>query len=172
MPLLAYISFVACTGLFSGCGTFATHIFPSSNPVYAGTRADCDGIVHPDAWVVVAFIDLPLSLVADTLLLPSDLNEARPDPMKDWTFKPFPGRSGNITNTLDKAIVEDYQGFIKKHGLSVTFAVTGYFEDGKSHLGVKFEGFAGNESWDYALIYDNRNKRVKTVKFNHHRYMC
>lgn len=95
--------------------------------------------------------------------------------MKDWTFKPFPvGRLGDITtNTLDKSIVDNYQNFIKKNGLLVTNGgVTGYFEDGKGHLGVKFEAFTGNESWEYALIYDSRNKRIKTVKFDRHRYMC
>lgn len=180
MPLFACISFVACTGLFSGCGTMVTHVFPDSkNPVYGGIRADCHAIVHPEAWGVFACVDLPFSFVADTLLLPSDINEwsnlSRPDPMKDWTFKHFPvDRRGNITtNTLAPAIVEDYQDFIKMNGLSVMGGgVTGYFEDGKGHLGVKFEGFAGNESWVYALIYDNNNKRVKAVKFNRSRYMC
>jgi uncharacterized protein YceK len=181
MRLFAQLTFAAFLSLCAGCSTIGMHLFPASrNPVYSGTRNDCHGIVHPDGSAMVpvaSCVDLPFSFVADTLFLPSDLVDwsemSRPDPLKDWTFKPFPvGRSGNLTtNTLDPAIVADYQGYIKKKGLSAG-GVTGYFEDGKGHVGIEFEAYSGNESWVYALIYDHRNKRIKTVRFNHQRYMC
>jgi uncharacterized protein YceK len=183
MRLFAYITFAACVALCSGCSTVGMHIFPqSTNPVYGGIRNDCHCIAHPEGSVVlpvVCTVDLPFSLVADTLWLPADMHEwselSVPDPLTDWTYKPFPtDRTGNITtNTLDKAIVDDYEDFIKKNGLDlIGGGVDGFFEDGKGNRGVKFEGYFGNESWQYALIYDSKNKRIKTVRFDRHRYMC
>lgn len=69
-------------GLCSGCGTILTHVDGQAG-VYSGVRADArllstiddeshDIPVFP--WVIpMSIIDMPLSLVADTLCLPFDL---------------------------------------------------------------------------------------------------
>ena len=98
------------------------------------------------------------------------------DPLKGWTFKPLPGWEmppyGHNTNHLDKTITDDYQDFIKKNGLAPDGAITGFYEDGKGQHAVEFAAFPPdqNATWNYVLIYDNENKRIKVIKWNHVRY--
>jgi uncharacterized protein YceK len=183
MRLPAHFLCLGALAFCTGCGSMLAHIYPSQNPVYIGTRGECQAIVHKDSnepiWVPIGIcVDLPFTFVADTLFFPFDLNDwietSRPDPLKGWTYHPFPEnrRFGSVTNTLDKAIVDDYQGYIAKKGLSAA-VVSGFYEDGQGHRAVEFEASAsGNESWHFAIIYNKQNKRVKVVRFGRERYMC
>ena len=98
-----------------------------------------------------------------------------PDPLAGWTFRTFdnfsvPGAQHHYH--LDKAIMDDYQDFIRKDNLFVSGAITGFYEDGTGQHAVEFEAFvAGNESWHYAIIYDKENKRVKVVKYGRTMHM-
>lgn len=45
-----------------------------------------------------------------------------------------------------------------------------FFEDGTGQHAVTFEsysdaGIIGGTSWEYVLIYDKNNKRVKTIRY-------
>jgi len=192
MRLLAHIIFIASVGLCSGCRTFWEHsIFCSSeNPVYGGTRGNCRDIFHQNdtnqpgqmvkGTVLVSVVDLPFSLVADTLLLPFDLVEwsevSTPDPLKGWTFREFPvvgpARYGARPNILDKAIIDDYQNYMAKRKQTQDTPIRGFYEDGTGRRAVEFESWvAGNESWHYAFIYDKENKRVKVVRYGRRRTM-
>jgi|GEM_PF-1316309 len=97
-----------------------------------------------------------------------------PDPLAGWTFKPFPGSElppyGHNTNHLDKVIIDDYQNFIKTNGL-LGGGPAGFYEDGMGQHAVRFEAFPPDEnaSWQYVLIYDKENKRIKEIKYGYDR---
>ncbi|WP_092875167.1 YceK/YidQ family lipoprotein [Izhakiella capsodis] len=62
-----------CTLLLSGCGSIISRIVPGqghSHQYYPGVRWD----LRDKPWRVLTIIDLPLSAVFDTLLLPIDLH--------------------------------------------------------------------------------------------------
>ena len=73
---------------------------------------------------------------------------------------------------MAKAIVDDYQDFITRNKLYPFQGVTGFYEDGHGCTAVDFQADGDNESWHFVLIYNSENKRIKVVKFDHHRYMC
>ncbi|WP_338564183.1 YceK/YidQ family lipoprotein [Erwinia sp. E_sp_B04_7] len=59
--------------LLSGCGSIISRTFPGQghgNQYYPGVQWD----VRDTPWRFLTIIDLPLSLVVDTLLLPVDAN--------------------------------------------------------------------------------------------------
>ena len=97
------------------------------------------------------------------------------NPIEGWTFRPFPGFEmppyGHNTNHLNKAITDDYQTFIAQNKLYAA-AITGFYEDGTGQHAVQFEAFPPNQnaSWQYVLVYDNKNKRIKAVKYGRIRY--
>jgi hypothetical protein len=99
---------------------------------------------------------------------------ATTDPLADssvnWTFKPFPGfefgPQGHNTNHLDRAIIDDYEGYIKKHDLFTVGAITGFYEDGAGQHAVKFRAsYALAPARYYVLIYNKENKRIKVIKY-------
>jgi hypothetical protein len=96
------------------------------------------------------------------------------DPLKDWTFRPFPGWEeppyGHNTNHLDKAIIDDYQDFIAKNKLEIWSPITGFFEDGTGQHAVKIETYKNHTSWYYILIYNKENKRINVIKRFHVRH--
>lgn len=62
---------VLLTTLLAGCGSIISRTVPGQghgNQYYPGVQWD----VRDTAWRVITIIDLPLSLVVDTLLLPVD----------------------------------------------------------------------------------------------------
>jgi hypothetical protein len=97
------------------------------------------------------------------------------NPIEGWMFRPFPGFEmppyGHNTNHLDKAITDDCHTFIVQNKLYAA-AITGFYEDGTGQHAVQFEAFPPNQnaSWNYVLIYDKYNKRVKTIKYGRIRY--
>ncbi len=172
---VAYILFLLLVTLCSGCGTFVSHMYgPPPQGAYYGIRTDAQAAGRGSPLFLV---DLPFSFAADTLFLPVDLwPPATPqEPFKDWTFREFdefavPRNQHHYH--LDPAITMDYKDFITKRKLFLSGAITGFFEDGKGQRAVSFEAFDdGDSSWQYALIYDPNNKRIKVMKYNHHRYM-
>lgn len=59
--------------LLTGCGSIISRTFPGQghgNQYYPGVQWD----VRDGPWRVLTILDLPLSLVMDTLLLPVDAN--------------------------------------------------------------------------------------------------
>ena len=67
---------IALISLFlSGCGTFASRDpFFNKPGVYPATRFDVDGIRELELpYPVFLVLDMPISLVTDTLLIPYDL---------------------------------------------------------------------------------------------------
>jgi hypothetical protein len=98
------------------------------------------------------------------------------EPLNGWTFLPFPGwganPNGHNNNVLDKAIVDDYKGYIAQNKLDLLGAITGFLEDGSGQRAIEFEALSPgrNAAWHYAIIYNNENKRVKVIKYGHHRF--
>jgi hypothetical protein len=99
-----------------------------------------------------------------------------PDPLAGWTFKPFPGSElppfANNTNHLDKAIIDDYQDFITNNKLILFGAMGGYFEDGNGQHAVEFTAFPpdSNSTWNYVIIYNKENKRIKLIKYGYRQF--
>jgi hypothetical protein len=90
-----------------------------------------------------------------------------PNPLAGWQrcFKHQPG---------DQVIEKDYSDFIQqfKPTGERPAQVTGFYLDGKGQHAVNIEifGYNQNASWQYALIYDKDNKRVKVIKYGYCRY--
>lgn len=103
-------------------------------------------------------------------------SKPKADPLVGWTFKPFPGWElppyGHNTNHIDNAITENYQAFIKEHQLNIFGSITGFFENDAGQHAIKFTAFppGENATWDYVLIYDKSNKRIKVLRYNYARY--
>jgi hypothetical protein len=98
-----------------------------------------------------------------------------PDPLAGWQFRPFPGwgpdPNGHNDNKLAQAITDDYEDFIAKNKLQVA-PIKGFYENGLGQHAVGFTVCPSNQNatWNYALIYDGENKRIKTIKYGYHRY--
>jgi uncharacterized protein YceK len=169
----------ASLGLCSGCGSFCSRMYGRPTCVYSGVRTDTYLAFQEQPKHPLFIIDYPLSAIVDTLLLPVDLWAGSPprEPLKDWTFKPFPGWEtppyGYNTNHLAQAIIDDYQGFIKEKRLFLSGAITGFYEDGTGQHAVQFAAFppGENATWQYVFIYDKENKRIKRIRYNYRRYM-
>ncbi len=76
MPTHPILVVLLASVLCSGCGTIAAHKYKNSEMegVYQGVRLDCDIFPGGDAYPFpLVVFDLPLSLVADTLVLPYDI---------------------------------------------------------------------------------------------------
>ncbi|MGH7939814.1 MAG: hypothetical protein ACREFR_01925 [Limisphaerales bacterium] len=99
-----------------------------------------------------------------------------PDPLKGWTFKPFPGWEvppyGHNTNHLDSAVVDDYQKFIADQHLGLSGPITGFYEDAMGRHAVEFVAFPPNQNatWNYVLIYDKESRRAKTIRYTYVKY--
>lgn len=72
MKKCGYVVVIAlCAAMLSGCGSIISRTFPGQgkgNQYYPGVQWD----VQDRPWQFLAIIDLPLSLVVDTLFLPVD----------------------------------------------------------------------------------------------------
>jgi uncharacterized protein YceK len=70
---LKIIALSAAIIVLTGCGSIISRTFPGQghgNQYYPGVQWD----VRDGPWRVLTILDLPLSLVIDTLLLPIDAN--------------------------------------------------------------------------------------------------
>ena len=101
--------------------------------------------------------------------------QPHPDSLAGWTFRSFdayapPADQKNYQ--LDKAVVDDYQAFVRDNKLSLNGALTGFYEDGTGQHAISFEASPNNQNftWHYILIYDRNDKRVNAVKRDYHKY--
>ena len=87
-----------------------------------------------------------------------------PDPLAGWKSLGF--------ESPNKAITDDYQNYIQQHNMKGYAGPIQFFEDGTGQRAVQFEAFEHNKnaSWQYALIYDKENKRIKVIKYGYSRY--
>jgi uncharacterized protein YceK len=187
-PSASTLLMILITTLFCpGCGTIGNQQGSRTpNPVYGGTRDDCLTIAYPGLFgmpiAVVTCVDLPFSLVGDTLLLPVDLARRQHNSgaeLNGWTYRPFPGYEmppyGHNTNHLDSAVMSDYQDYINKEGLAVLDSISGYYQNGMGLRAIKFTAFSPHRehySHNYVLIYDKENKRIKTIKWGRTDLRC
>jgi hypothetical protein len=98
-----------------------------------------------------------------------------PDPLNGWTFRQFDAFVTSLDRHhyhLDKAIIDDYQGFITKNKLSTLDAITGFYEDGTGQHAVRFVAFPNNQkaTWQYVIIYDKENQRIRVIKYGYRRF--
>ncbi|MGQ8820250.1 YceK/YidQ family lipoprotein [Bibersteinia trehalosi] len=69
-----WIFLACCACLLSGCGTIIS-LIEQDYSVYAGVGRDFSAIQQGSLFSIVAVIDLPLSFVLDTLMLPVTLSQ-------------------------------------------------------------------------------------------------
>jgi len=79
---------------------------------------------------------------------------------------------GQNGENLDKAIKPDYQDYIQKVHPKEDVGSIFLLEDGTGQHAVSIEIFikGENASWQYALIYDKDDKRIKVIKYGYRRY--
>jgi len=89
-----------------------------------------------------------------------------PDPLAGWKV--------DLDHSPDPAIEKDYHDFIQKlppEGKRIA-GVNGFLKDGTGQHAIGMEIFEYNQnaSWQYALIYDKDDKRIKVIKYGYRRY--
>jgi len=173
LTLLAITTISLC----SGCGSMS-HQFVGPAQVYGGVHKDCDWIGEGDWW---AALDVPFSVVADTLFLPADW--PLPDPVKGWAIISDVGCWDEPSNRVSTAkcfakmppeIVQDINRFIDKlpddkgdwgerrKGRDCMTSVTYYKSQDKRHavrIGANY-----NSSVNYYVLYAPSNVRTKVMK--------
>jgi len=176
IPLSCLTSMILC----SGCGSVVSRInSPNANPVYIGTRSDFHSVAnnhgmnseiwHRAIWV----LDVPFSVVADTLWLPFDLydlSEQRPtvDPLLGWTPVPAPAAApGDNVHTakipFNAKITEAVDAFIKKKAFkfgpqsSVALKKSNHVESMRF-----YEDDTGRHAVEMAIPLDNNASVVET----------
>jgi uncharacterized protein YceK len=167
LNFFALVASVFCSGCVSLVGR---SLGDQDSNVYVGARDDV-GAIKEGSWIIpVAIIDFPFSAALDTLLLPVDLAKPAPveNPLKPWKWLGW--------TSPNQAITDDYKAFIKTlpQGEIKFIMDSGikFFEDGKGQRAVDIEIPLDGTYWNYALIYDNSNKRIKTVRFSSGHYRC
>lgn len=192
--ILAFSVNFAAIALCTGCASIGNRVFePNSNPIYSGTRIDCSQIAthdsEPPLGRGVGVVDLPFSLVLDTLLFPVDIvhfseQPSSIDPLKQWNNV---GGSGSFARDhwppesdsnipFGKVISNDVANFISsskfKYGPdSAQFACCGgmeYYEDGVGGHAVKIQiplNSRSTTSEFYILFYDKNDIRIKVIKY-------
>jgi uncharacterized protein YceK len=168
-----------CSAFCSGCGTLISGQ-PSKN-VYGGIGTDCKWIGEKgggSAGRIVAIIDVPFSLTADTLFLPWDLyfivKTYPSDLVKGWTcynanLQP-PNRHdpGEPYYQIDKAIIDDYTAYahsVWPKGHDFFISEVDYYEDGTGQHAVRIELETGLRRYrEYYLFYDKNNVRTKVMR--------
>ena len=168
----------------SGCGTFANNDESGDHKPYGGVvgiyrAATLKDEGHgPSFLAPLLFLDMPFSLVGDTLMLPSDVyyqHKVRayqerlrrfptdPNPLAGWKHIP--------DARPDPAIVTDYESYIEqlpkdeRKVLIVNDYMVRLFEDGKGAHAMEIRLFLKHSEWKHVLIYDESNRRVKVMKY-------
>jgi hypothetical protein len=91
------------------------------------------------------------------------------DPLAGWKYLQHVGHSH-----FDKAVVDDYWDFIHKLPADETrgldwYSINEYSNDAGQHA-VRIETTPNGRYWEYVLIYDSNNKRIKSIKYFGGRY--
>ena len=73
-PILKYALFAIILANLTACGTII-NLSQGDYAVYGGVRNDLSAIQNGGAFGILAVIDLPLSFVLDTLILPVTLSK-------------------------------------------------------------------------------------------------
>jgi hypothetical protein len=102
------------------------------------------------------------------------------NPIRDWTFRPFDEYAPPHDRhhyQLDKTVIDDYQQFVADQkfrypSLFVDRPLTGFFEDGTGRRAITFFIHRNGTEWTYVLIYDQKNKRTKVIRYVSGYYMC
>jgi len=151
---------------------------------YAGVVADWSIVTGTSGhgWMplpcrLLFILDVPLSVVFDTLILPQDLyhqhqakayqeslrlNPPDPDPLVGWKSKP---------GVRPKAITEDYQNYIgtlppnQRKALIENEYLVQLFEDSSGAHALQIKILVYRTSWKHVLIYDQSDTRVKVLKY-------
>lgn len=71
---IKWIFLTCCMSLLSGCGSIIS-LIEQDYSIYAGVGRDFNAIQQGSFFSIVAVIDLPLSFVLDTLMLPITLSQ-------------------------------------------------------------------------------------------------
>jgi hypothetical protein len=89
----------------------------------------------------------------------------QPDPLAGWRI--------DFNHQPAPSIMRDYQDYVRNlRPVGDKITSLGYFyENGTGQHALEFEVFdSGTSSWIYILIYDNQNKRIKAIKYQHKKY--
>ncbi len=170
--------------LLCGCGTILNHDHGDRKP-YGGVVEDWSvltGRTSGHGWMpppcyLVFMLDIPLSLVFDTLTLPCDLynqhqvkayqeslrlNPPDPDPLVGWKSKP---------GVRPKPITEDYQNYIhalppdQRKALIENDFMVQLFEDSSGAHALQIKILVYRTGWKHVLIYDQSDTRIKVLKY-------
>jgi hypothetical protein len=84
-----------------------------------------------------------------------------PDPLAAFHVSDLENLDSN------KAIADDYKAYIQTLSPEERkfMAYKEYFEDGIGQHAVKITIGLNHTDWEHILIYDNDNKRIKTIKY-------
>jgi uncharacterized protein YceK len=196
LAALCVIALVFCTG----CGTVFSSLDSGMSrklyPPYGGVRLDANA-VGEGGWGLVLALDVPVSLVADTLVLPIGLHNLtlqppKVDPLAGWNSwgeydeeshpAVYANRGRMLVqqaqpakhSPLDKSIKDDYQGYLNKHEpgyfpdpLSLTF-----HEDGAGNHAVRITIGRNGYYWVYTFMYDKNNVRTEIIRYTTGGYAC
>jgi hypothetical protein len=117
------------------------------------------------------FIDMPLSLFGDTLLLAVDLpayHRAKiakefPSPLLDWV--------SSSAKQPDPAILADCKSYIEqlpdeqKKAIGRNDRTVTFWENGKGGRAMLIRFFRWGTEWEHILFYDDSNRRLKVLKY-------
>jgi len=164
---------IASVALCPGCGTLG-HQIGGPAEVYGGVHEDCKAIGRGDVWLI---LDLPFSLVGDTLFISADLPLT--DPVKGWTViadygacvnAPEYDNASDCLKKMPAPIAKDIKGFIDTLAGGDLNEVA-YFESKDGRHGVRVtQQYSSSSYVDYYVLYTPSNARTKVVKVERRSY--
>ena len=92
--------------------------------------------------------------------------KTEPDPLAGWSFYD--------SVKMSAVIKSDYKNYIdnlppeQKGYIGTVF----FYQDGKGGHAVNIEVFEKNQNaaWQHVIIYDEKDRRVKVVRYGYHKY--
>jgi hypothetical protein len=90
-------------------------------------------------------------------------SKPQPDPLVGFHFSSLVNLNNN------KAITDDYRDYFQKNGKGFVGSLL-YFEDRAGQHAVQIQEGINGTWWVHDLIYDQDNKRIKTVKYKNGGY--
>jgi len=115
----------------------------------------------------IYYCGLVLMLLA-TIIFGFKCSQTKPKP------NPLEGWKHYFNAHLDKAIIDDYQGYIQELPAEERNVVDDYsvepLENEEGGHAVKIEIPLKGTFWEHILIYDQNNRRIKTIKYQGGQY--